>query len=193
MITKNLLVTRDADLLSELARHHAASVTISLTTLNPELRKIMEPRTSPPQARLAAIRALTDAGVPVGVNVAPVIPGLTDHEIPAILSAAKNAGAISAGFTLLRLPHAVAPMFEQWLGRHFPDRKENVLNRLRSMRGGKLYEAQWGARMRGEGILAEQIGLMFEVARRKTGFKNEQREFSTASFRRPGGAQLSLF
>ncbi len=153
----------------------------------------MEPRTSPPQARLNAIRKLSEAGIPVSVNVAPIIPGLTDHEMPAILKAAREAGAISAGFTVVRLPYANAPLFEKWLETHFPDRKEKVLNRLKAMRGGKLYDAQWGKRMRGEGIFAEQIEAMFEVAKRKAGFKDEHRGLSAASFRRAGGTQLSLF
>jgi DNA repair photolyase len=193
IITKNLLVTRDIDLLAELARHQAVSVSISITTLDSKLRGLMEPRTSPPSARLEAIRKLAAAGIPVGVNVAPIIPGLTDHEIPGILKAAASAGATSAWFTVVRLPHGVAPLFEQWLTTHFPDRKEKVLNRIRSMRGGKLYKAGWGSRMRGEGIFAEQIAQMFEVARRKAGIKNQMWELSTAAFRRAGGTQLSLF
>jgi DNA repair photolyase len=136
---------------------------------------------------------LSEAGIPVSVNVAPVIPGLTDHEMPAILKAAADAGATSAGFTVLRLPHAVAPLFEKWLETHFPDRKEKVLNRIRALRGGKLYDAQWGKRMRGEGIFAEQIKKMFELARRKAGILNNRGELSISAFRRPGGAQLSLF
>ncbi|MGA3267084.1 MAG: PA0069 family radical SAM protein [Verrucomicrobiota bacterium] len=193
IITKNRLVTRDADLLAELARHQAAAVWLSITTLDAGLRRIMEPRTSPPEARLAAIRELAQAGIPVGVNVAPVIPGLTDHEIPAILQAAADAGARAAGHSLVRLPYAVAPLFEQWLETHFPDRKEKVLNQLRAMRGGKLNNSQWGIRMSGEGIFADQIGQMFEVARRKAGIPNYNNELSAASFRRPPGAQLSLF
>jgi DNA repair photolyase len=185
-------VTRDIDVLSELAKHHCASVCLSITTLDTDLRKVMEPRTSPPQARLNAIRKLAEAGIPAAVNVAPIIPGLTDHEMPAILKAAREAGATSAGFTIVRLPYANAPLFEKWLETHFPDRKDKVLNRIRSMRDGKLYDAQWGKRMRGEGIFAEQIAAMFDVARRKAGFKDEPRGLSTAAFRRPGGAQLSL-
>jgi DNA repair photolyase len=193
IITKNFLVTRDLDLLSELAKFNAASVTVSVTSLDNDLRKVMEPRTSPPQARLNAIRKLSDAGIPVSVNVAPIIPGLTDHEMPKILQAAREAGATSAGFTVVRLPYANAALFEKWLETHFPDRKEKVLNRLRAMRGGKLYDAQWGSRMRGEGIFAEQIAAMFRVARRKAGFQNERGELSTAFFRRAGGTQLALF
>jgi len=193
IVTKNHLVTRDVDLLSELARYHATGVFLSITTLDTELRKVMEPRTSPPAARLAAIRELAAAGIPVGVNVAPIVPGLTDHEMPAILKAAAEAGATSAGYTVVRLPYAVAPLFEKWLESHFPDRKEKVLNRLRAMHGGKLYDSQWGKRFSGEGIFAEQIAQMFEVARRKAGIANDTRELSTAAFRRAGGTQLSLF
>jgi DNA repair photolyase len=193
IITKNFLVTRDLDLLAGLAKHQCASVCLSVTTLDNDLRKVMEPRTSPPAARLNAIRKLSEAGVPVSVNVAPIIPGLTDHEMPKILQAAHDAGATSAGYTVVRLPYANAPLFEQWLQVHFPDRKEKVLNRLKAMRGGKLYDAQWGKRFSGEGIFAEQIAQMFEVARRKAGFKDDYAELSTAAFRRPGGTQLSLF
>ena len=193
IITKNRLVTRDLDLLSDLARHHAAGVWLSITTLDTELRKVMEPRTSPPAVRLAAIRELAQAGVPTGVNVAPVIPGLTDHEMPAILQAAAEAGATAAGYTVVRLPYGVAPLFEKWLGRHFPDRKEKVLNRLRSLRHGKLNDSRWGTRMSGKGIFADQIGQMFKVARRKAGIQNDAGELSVAAFRRPCGAQLPLF
>jgi DNA repair photolyase len=193
IITKNRLVTRDIDLLSELAKHHAVAVWLSITTLDPEMRKIMEPRTSPPAARLAAMDELARAGIPVGVNVAPIIPGLTDHEIPAILKAAAAVGATAAGYTVVRLPHAVAPLFETWLEIHFPARKEKVLNRLRAMRGGKLYDAQWDKRFSGEGPFAEQIAQMFEVARRKAGIRDDRSELSTSSFRRAADAQLSLF
>jgi DNA repair photolyase len=192
IVTKNFLVTRDIDLLSELARYNAATVCISITTLDTELRKIMEPRTSPPAARLEAIRRLAQAGVHVGVLMAPIIPGLTDHEIPAVLAAAAEAGAKFAGHVTLRLPHAVAPLFEQWLQTHFPDRKEKVLNRLRAMRGGKLYDSQFGQRMRGEGIFADQIDKLFDVARRKVGIVERGVGLSTEHFRRPGGAQLQL-
>jgi DNA repair photolyase len=193
IITKNRLVTRDIDLLSELARFNAVEVWLSITTLDPELRKVMEPRTSPPSARLAAIRELTQAGIRAGVNVAPIIPGLTDHEMPSILQTAADAGAKAAGYTLVRLPYGVAPLFEKWLETHFPDRKEKVLNRLRSIRGGKLNESQWGTRMHGEGIFADQISRTFEVARRKAGIPAEMSGLSATAFRRPLGAQLPLF
>jgi len=152
----------------------------------------MEPRTSPPAARLGAISALSQAGIPVGVLVAPVIPGLTDHEIPALLETAAKAGARTAGYVMLRLPHAVAPLFQDWLTAHFPDRKANVLNRLREMRHGKLNESEFGERMRGKGILAEQIGSLFDVACRKHGLNGARHELSTAAFRRAYGEQLSL-
>jgi len=192
IVTKNNLVTRDVDLLAELAGCRAVAVFISVTTLDTELRKIMEPRTSPPAARLATIGALAKAGIPTGVLVAPVIPGLTDHEMPAILEAAAAAGASFAGHTALRLPYAVAPLFEEWLARHVPEKKDKVLNRIRALRGGKLNNSDFGLRMRGEGIFAEQISRMFEVACRRAGGLDREPELSTAFFRRPGGAQLEL-
>jgi len=192
IITKNFLVTRDIDLLSELARFQAAAVFISLTTLDTELRRVMEPRTSPPAARLAAIHALAQAGIPVGVLVAPVIPGLTDHEIPALLEAAAKASACAAGYVLLRLPHAVAPLFEQWLATHFPERKEKVLNRVRAVREGKLSEYAFGKRMRGEGIFADQMSSLFDVACRKHGLAGSLPDLSAAAFRRVSSHQPEL-
>jgi DNA repair photolyase len=184
IITKNHLVTRDADVLAELARFHAARVFVSVTTLDANLARIMEPRTSTPELRLAAIETLANAGVPVGVMAAPVIPGITDHELPSILAAAKKAGARWAGFVVLRLPWAVAPLFERWLEEHFPDRKDKVLNRIRDLRGGKLYDAQWGVRGRGSGIFADQIEALFDVTCRRVGLNEEDRELSTEHFRR---------
>jgi DNA repair photolyase len=192
IVTKNHLVTRDIDLLSELARHRAAAVYLSVTTLDTDLRKVMEPRTSPPASRLSAIAELSKAGIPTGVLVAPVVPGLTDHEIPAIISAAVKAGAKFAGYVTLRLPYAVAPLFEQWLAHHFPDRKEKVLNRIRALRNGKLNNAEFGSRMRGEGIFADQIEALFSVACRKAGIEGNRTNLSTAAFRRPTGAQMDL-
>jgi DNA repair photolyase len=193
IVTKNNLVTRDIDVLTELARHNAAAVFISVTTLDTDLRKVMEPRTSPPASRLAAITQLSQAGIPVGVLVAPVVPGLTDHEMPAILAAAAKAGARFAGHVTLRLPYAVAPLFEKWLSQHFPDRKDKVLNRIRSLRGGKLNDARFGSRMRGEGIFADQIDSLFNAACRKVGIGNERLNLSVEHFRRPEKNQLSLF
>ena len=192
VITKNNLVTRDADVLADMASWNGTRVFVSITTLDANLARIMEPRTSTPELRLDAIRTLTEAGVPAGVMVAPVVPGITDHEMPKILAAAAEAGAKWAGFVVLRLPWAVAPLFEQWLEEHFPDRKEKVLNRVRDLRGGKLYDAQWGVRGRGEGIFADQIDALFEISCRKLHLNEEDRELSTAHFRRRL-AQGSLF
>ncbi len=193
IITKNHLVTRDINVLSQLARLNAAAVWLSITTLDAGLRQVMEPRASPPAARLAAIRELARAGIQAGVNIAPVIPGLTDHEIPAIVQAAAEAGAREAGCAVVRLPYAVAPLFEHWLETHFPDQKEKVLNRVRAMRGGKLNDSRWGSRMRGEGIFADQIRQLFEVACRKAGIRKGDMSLSTAAFRRPNNPQLPLF
>ena len=193
VVTKNHLVTRDIDLLSELARRDAATVAISLTTLDDDLRRVMEPRTSRPTRRLSAIRELSKAGIPVGVMVAPVIPGLTDHEMPALISAAAEAGASFAAYTPVRLPYAVRPLFEDWLERHFPERKEKVLNRIRSMRGGKLNDPRFGSRMRGEGLFAEHIAQLFSISCRKAGIEHGRfPKLSTRAFRR-AGPQLNLF
>ncbi|MBI3878995.1 MAG: PA0069 family radical SAM protein [Verrucomicrobia bacterium] len=193
IVTKNHLVTRDADVLRELAKHHAAVVFISITTLDATLTPKLEPRASLPAMRLRAIEELSAAGVPVGVMVAPVLPAITDHEMPAILAAARKAGARSAGYVVLRLPFAVKNLFEDWVTRHFPDRKEKVFNRIRDLRDGKLNDANFGSRMSGHGIFAEQIERMFDVACRKVGFTpGEMPKLSTAAFRRPGGTQMSL-
>jgi len=192
IITKNQLVTRDTDLLGELAAHQAAAVNISVTSLDPKLQRVLEPRTSSPRARLEAIARLRTAGIPVGVMVAPVIPGLTDHELPAILQAAAEAGAQFAGYIVVRLPYAVAPLFERWLEEHFPDRKEKVLGRIRHLRGGeRLNDPRFKSRMRGEGIFAEQIAALFEVGCRRAGL-GQRPGLSATAFRRPN-EQLSLF
>lgn len=195
MITKNHLITRDIDLLAELASIGAAAAMLSVTTLDPELSARMEPRTSAPGRRLAAIEALAKAGVPVGVMVAPIIPGLTDHETPAILNAAAAAGARFAGSVPVRLPLAVAPIFEQWLQHHYPDRKDKVLNRIRSLRGGKLNDSNFNSRMKGEGVFAQQMSAMFKLAVRRAGLDHPFPALSVEHFRRPAraGAQLPLF
>ena len=193
VITKNHLVTRDRDLLARLAADHAALVTITVTTLRPELARTLEPRASAPAARLAAIRTLAEAGIPVGVNVAPVIPGLTDQEIPAILAAAAAAGARHAGYTLLRLPHGVKALFETWLGDHQPLAKDKILNRLRAMRGGALYDPDFATRMTGEGVFAQQIADLFGLARRRAGLAERWPALSTGAFRSPWGVQQTLF
>ena len=193
IVTKNHLVTRDVDHLRELARHSAAVVFVTLTSLDPTLTTRLEPRTSLPAHRLAAIRALRAAGVPVGVMVAPVIPALTEHELPSIIASAVDAGAQFAGYVVLRLPLGVAPLFDDWLARHFPDRREKVLNRIRDLRGGKLNDANFGSRMRGQGIFAEQIRQLFHVACRKNGIEGQHPQLSTAAFRVPPGPQMTLF
>ena len=191
IITKNQLVTRDIDWLGELAAHRAAAVNISITSLDPKLQRVLEPRTSTPRARLEAMRQLRAAGIPVGVMTAPIIPGLTDHEVPAILAAAAEAGAQFAGYTVVRLPYAVAPLFERWLEEHFPDRKEKVLGRIRHLRGGeKLNDPRFKTRMRGEGIFAEQIRALFAAGCKRAGI-GERPKLSTDAFRRPN-EQLQL-
>jgi DNA repair photolyase len=192
IITKNFLVTRDLDLLRELAAHQAIHVNLSINSLDAELARKLEPRAPSPRQRLAAVEMLSKAGVPVGIICAPVIPALNDHEIPAVLAAAKAAGAGWAFTEVLRLPLTVAPVFGQWLDRAFPEKKEKVLNRIRAIRGGKLNDPRFGHRMKGQGIFAEQISQMFRVARRKAGFPEHGPELSTAAFRRPGGRQLAL-
>lgn len=193
IITKNQTVARDIDVLGELARHDAAAVWVSVTTLDAGLARAMEPRTSAPLARLGAIAALAQAGIPVGVLVAPVVPGLTDHEMPEILRAAAGAGARYAGYTALRLPYGVKELFADWLTEHRPLRKEKVLERIRDLRGGKLNESDFKTRMVGEGIFAEQMRGLFHLGCRRAGLGAEMPALSVTAFRRPVGDQLSLF
>lgn len=195
IVTKSYLVTRDIDLLSELAEHHAVSVVLSVTSLRNETQRTMEPRASSPARRLGAIRVLADAGIPVGVNVAPVVPGLTDHEMPEILEAAADAGATWASYIVLRLPHGVKDIFSDWLGRHFPERKEKVLNRVRELRGGKLYDGRFAVRGRGEGPWADQLRALFRVSVLRHGLTRPP-TLSTAAFRPPAATprpQMDLF
>jgi len=191
MITKNALITRDIDLLAQLAEINAVMVFISVTTLDDDLCAVLEPRTSRPAARLRAIGELAAAGIPTGVNVAPCIPGLTDHEMPAILRAAHQAGAKFAGYTPVRLPLAVTPLFTAWLEEHRPLRKEKVLENIRNMRDGKLNEASFGSRMRGTGAIAENMRQMFKITTRKLGLNQYEFELDSSHFCRPGD-QLSL-
>ncbi len=194
IITKSQLVVRDIDLLQELARHQATSVVISLTSLDQELSLRLEPRASVPRARLAAVRALADAGIPVGVNLAPMIPGLTDHEIPALLAAAAEAGATWAGYGIVRLPSSVLPLFEQWLReRCSPAQGGRVLARLREVRAGGLNDPRFGTRMTGEGVYAEQLAGMMRLGRRRSSLQEHGPQLSGAAFQRRGGRQLSLF
>ncbi len=194
IITKNRLVLRDLDLLSELNRFHAVHVAISITTLDHDLAAVMEPRASSPAHRLQTVRKLAEASIPVTVMVAPIIPTLNDRHIPAVLKAAAEAGAANAGYTLVRLPYQIKALFEEWLARHFPDRAQHCTNLLREMRGGELYNAAWGSRMRGQGPLAEQIARTFKVFARKFGLNRSLSPLNGDHFRPPSlDGQLSLF
>jgi DNA repair photolyase len=195
LITKNALVLRDLDLLKPMAELHLVQVYLSVTTLDGELARAMEPRTATPAARLRAVAELSAAGVPVGVMVAPVIPGLTDIEMPQILQAAKDAGAQAAGYVLLRLPWTVQPVFLEWLAANRPAVKDRVESLIRETRGGKLYDSTWKARQRGQGAYAEQIQQTFRVFAHKLGLDRSLPELDTSLFRppRPSSGQLSLF
>ena len=193
-ITKSALVARDADLFAELARHGAAHVLFSVTTLDPELARRMEPRAARPERRLEAMAAVARAGVPVGVLIGPVIPGLNDAEIPRILEAAARAGAQSASWVLLRLPKPVDELFERWLEERYPERRARVLARIRDTRGGRLSDSTFGRRQRGQGEYAEQIAALFAAAAKKHGLARPLAPLSIAAFRRPAraGDQLTL-
>jgi DNA repair photolyase len=184
---------RDSDLLARLAAVGASRVWLSVTSLDPRLTRRLEPRTSTPSARLAAIRRLTDAGVPCGVLAAPMIPGLTDHELPAILDAAATAGARWARSMPVRLPGAVAAVFRDWLEREEPNRAARVLGGIRSMRRGGLDDAVFGRRMRGDGPHAETLHRMFRIVARRHGLETDPPALCSAHFAPPGGAQLELF
>ncbi|GAA5127336.1 PA0069 family radical SAM protein [Luteolibacter yonseiensis] len=192
IVTKNALVVRDIDHLAELARFNAACVFISVTTLDPALSRILEPRASTPRARLEAMRKLADAGIPVGPSAAPMIPAVNDSELPAILSACKDAGASFASYSLVRLPGAVSQVFESWLDRHFAERKQKVLDRIRAARGGKLNSSTGPDRMRGGDEPSRQLRELFEVTCRRLGLATRAPELSTACFRRlmPGQGEL---
>jgi DNA repair photolyase len=192
IVTKNFLVTRDVDILQELARHNAVAVCLSITSMDASLARILEPRTSAPSQRFAAIQSLAKAGIPVGVLVAPVIPALTDHDMIRIIQTAADAGARFASYEVLRLPHGVKDLFKEWLTIHAPGQKEKILNRIRSIRDGKLNDPQFDTRMVGKGIFAEQIGKTFAVACHKAGITDDFPELSVADFRPPQTAQLRL-
>ncbi len=191
VVTKNHLVVRDRDLLGALARDGAAAVFLSITTLDVELARRLEPRASAPERRLQAIAELSAVGVPCGVLAAPIIPALNDHEIPRILEAAHRAGAVSARWVLLRLPYGLKQLFEEWLRRHYPDRADRVLNRLRDQRGGRLNETGFGQRMRGTGPFAEQTAALFRSTARKLGLDRDL-ALDPSAFRLPP-APLPLF
>jgi DNA repair photolyase len=194
IVTKSALVARDADLLGDLAAHGAAAVLASVTTLDNDRARRMEPRAAQPQRRLEALHALSAAGIPTGVLIAPVIPGLNDEEIPRLVAAAAAAGARSASWQLLRLPPPVDALFAEWLAEHFPDRRERVLGRIRECRAGQLSDTRFGRRLRGEGVYAGQIKALFEVAARRHGLDRPLPPLNASAFHRPlrSGEQLSL-
>ncbi|MER9232296.1 PA0069 family radical SAM protein [Mesorhizobium sp. M0622] len=182
IVTKSALVTRDIDILSRMAERGLAKVALSVTTMDRMLARTMEPRASTPTKRLEAIRQLSDAGIPASVMVAPIIPGLTDPEMERILDSARAAGARESGYVLLRLPLEVAPIFKDWLLRHYPDRYRHVMSLIRSMRDGKDYDSEWGKRMKGSGPYAWQIGRRFEIAAKRLGLNAERRSLRTDQF-----------
>ncbi|MDN2566742.1 PA0069 family radical SAM protein [Aquibium sp. A9E412] len=194
IVTKSALVTRDVDILARMAGKGLAKVALSVTTLDRKLARTMEPRAATPARRLEAMRTLSEAGVPVSVMIGPVIPGLNDHEIERILDSAAAFGAREAGYIILRLPLEVSPVFKDWLLRHYPDRFRHVMSLVRSMRGGKDYDAEWGRRMKGSGPYAWQIGRRFEIAARRYGLNREKRTLRTDLFKPPHrqGEQLVL-
>ncbi len=188
IITKSALIERDIDLLADMASRNLAAAAVTITTLDHTIARTLEPRAASPTRRLKTVQRLAEAGIPVSVNVAPVIPFVTDHDLEHILQAAADAGARSAGYIVLRLPWEVSPLFRQWLATHFPDRAERVMARIRDMRGGKDYKAEFGTRMRGEGIWADLLAQRFKTAMRKTGLDKRQLEFGKLDcslFRRP--------
>jgi DNA repair photolyase len=191
VITKNALVTRDIDVLQEMAKFDVVSITISVTTLKNDLASKMEPRASIPEKRLNAVSELAKAGIPVGVNVAPIVPGLTDDEIPEIVRRAKESGAMYADYIMMRLPYAVKELFIEWVEREFPDRASKVLNRIKDIRDGNLSDPRFHSRMRGEGQFADAIANLFEVSCKKYHIGEDDFHLSTKHFQRPG--QISLF
>lgn len=166
---------------------------MSLTTLDAALQRFLEPRAATPRARLATMRKLADAGISVGVNVSPIIPGLTDHEVPALVQAAAEAGATDASMTMVRLAHSLQEVFADWLERHVPTKKERVLRALREMHGGKLYDSRFGHRFRGSGPKAEQTFALFQLACKRAGIVRGSHKLNTGAFRPPSGGQMQLF
>ncbi|HEX8541485.1 MAG TPA: PA0069 family radical SAM protein [Pseudomonas sp.] len=192
IITKGSLILRDLDLLAELAKQRLLSVFISLTTLDDELKRILEPRAAAPKARLRAIRVMRDAGIPVGVLCAPMIPMINDMELESLLSEAKAAGALSASYVMLRLPLEVAPLFDEWLQAHYPQRAEHVMSLVRQVRGGEVYDSRFGVRMRGEGPFADLLAQRYSIAIKRLGLnKRENFSLDSEAFCPPGG-QMSL-
>ncbi|MEQ6918430.1 PA0069 family radical SAM protein [Halomonas aquatica] len=196
LLTKGGLILRDLDLLRDLAKRRLVRVMVSLTSLDTELKRTLEPRAASPTARLRVIRTLAEAGIPVGTLVSPVIPGLTDHELERLLEAASEAGATTAGWMLLRLPREVAPLFEEWLATHYPERAGKVMSLVRQCRGGADYDPRFGKRMKGEGVFAELLEQRFQMACRRFGLNDPatlaDQTLETSAFRAPR-AQSDLF
>jgi DNA repair photolyase len=193
IVTKGVLIARDIDILRAMAQERLVSVAISVTTLDAETKRTLEPRAGAPQARLKVMRALADAGVPVGVMVAPVVPAITDHEMEHILEAARDAGASSAAYVLLRLPYEVKDLFKEWLAQHYPQRAEHVMSLVRDARGGRENDPNFGSRMRGSGAYAEAIRARFQIARRRLGLDSvRDRSLDTTRFTPPGPASSQL-
>ncbi|WP_400088527.1 PA0069 family radical SAM protein [Yoonia sp. R78084] len=195
IVTKGTLITRDSDILARMAAKGLVRVGISITTLDPKTSRALEPRVPAPAARLGTIRQLTDAGIPVRVMVSPVIPALTDHELEAILKAAKDAGAVAASSIVLRLPREVATLFRDWLAAHYPDRAARIMGRVRELHGGKDYDPEFGKRMVGQGPWAKMMQQRFKLATRKLNLDRSLPPLRTDLFARPAqsGDQLSLF
>jgi DNA repair photolyase len=195
IVTKSALVRRDLDLLVPMAQKNLAQVFFSITTLDSNLSRCLEPRTTAPRGRLQAMRTLSAAGVPVGVMTAPIIPVLTDPELESILVASREAGAESAGYVMLRLPHEVKALFREWLSHHAPLKAHHVMSVVQALRGGKDYDATFGERMRGTGLFAELIARRFSLACKRLGLNRHQRELDISAFAPVvhSGAQLTLF
>ena len=188
LISKSSLMERDMDLLSDMASRRLAVAAVTITTLDPAVARTLEPRASAPARRLRTIRTLTDAGIPVGVSIAPVIPFVTEPDLERVLAAAAEAGAINAGYVMLRLPWEISPLFRQWLEAHFPDRAARVMSRIRDIRGGKDYDSSFGRRMRGEGIWADLIRQRFDKTVERLGLSAHSRRFKgldSSRFRAP--------
>ncbi len=191
--TKSARVVEDIDLLADMAAQSLVGVAISVTTLDPATARTLEPRACTPMRRLDAIRQLTDRGIPTAVNVSPIVPAITDHELEHILARAADMGARSASFIPVRLPHEVAPLFRAWLDAHFPDRAEKVMGIIRELRGGRDNDPDFGTRMRGSGPWADLLRTRFLRATRKYGLDGPRAQLSTHLFRQPSGAQGELF
>jgi DNA repair photolyase len=194
IVTKSALIQRDIDILARMAEQGLAKVALSVTTLDRKLARVMEPRAATPTRRLETIRALSHAGIPTGMMFAPVIPALNDDEIESVLAACADAGAISAGYVLLRLPLEIKDLFREWLEAHVPDKAKHVMSLVRSMRDGKDYDSNWGTRMTGKGPYAQLIAQRFQIAARRLGLNENRTSLDASKFRRPPavGDQLQM-